>query len=94
MVWRAEQPDGEAVIRVRGSLDGRAIYRLRELLDAERLESVVLDLSEAEPSDYVGLVILARELEVCSAEVQLRGLGTRQVRLLRYFGFDPSQWEA
>ena len=47
-----EEEAGEALVRVRGSLDLLAARELRELIDQEPSRKVTLDLSEADESDY------------------------------------------
>ena len=87
-----EGEGGEALVRVRGSLDPLAARELRELIEHQTSRLVILNLSEADESDYCGLAVLLRELRGSRSVVRLSGVVARQIRMIRYFGLEPVQF--
>ncbi len=82
------------VIQARGTFDVPAAEQVaRELRAAAGLE-VRVDLTQVRDFHDFGVAVLAREL-AGRRQVDVRGLRTHQIRLLRYLGIDalgePSQ---
>ncbi len=83
---RGEQ--GETIVRINGTLDATSATEICSLLVLG--ETIVLDLSEA-TVDYYGLSELVAKVLGSRCAVQVRGLCTRHIRMLRYIGFDLAQ---
>lgn len=80
-----ERLDSEVCLRLQGSLDGGAAYRLRDrILDLDA--PVVLDCSRLEKLSDFGLGILAMAITEMGREVHFVGLGHHAQRILRAFG--------
>lgn len=80
-----ERFDTQVRLRLQGSLDGGAAYRLRDrILDLDA--PVILDCSRLHQLSDFGLGILAMAIMEMGREVQFVGLGHHAQRILRAFG--------
>ncbi|HLV60660.1 MAG TPA: STAS domain-containing protein [Fredinandcohnia sp.] len=80
-----ERLDRAVRLRLQGTLDGGAAYRLRDrilALDAP----VIVDCSRLERLSDFGLGILAMAITEMNREVEFVGLGHHAQRILRAFG--------
>jgi len=75
------------VIRMEGTFDMPAARRVAEALQATPAgQEVRLDLTRVREFHDFGMAVLARALQ--GRRVDVRGLGTHHVRLLRYLGVE------
>ena len=78
------------VIRMDGVFDVPAAHRLADALQvAGRATEVRIDMTQVREFHDFGVAVLARAL-AGRRQVDVRGLRTHQVRLLRYLGIDPA----
>jgi anti-anti-sigma regulatory factor len=84
---------GELLIELDGVFDVPAAKRLgRELERVGRGGAVRIDVARVSFFEDFGLALLAQALgETRAGRVALLGLRTHQVRILRYFGLDPTR---
>jgi anti-anti-sigma regulatory factor len=83
----AHQVRGPLVIQANGTFDVPAAERVaRELQQAAEVE-VRIDLTQVRDFHDFGVAVLARAL-ASRRQVDVRGLRTHQIRLLRYLGID------
>ena len=81
--------DGDrVVIRITGTFDRASAVELRERLDGEPSERVVLDFSLVRDFADLGVATLANGLAGLGGRPVLRGLRQHQVRIFRYFGVE------
>jgi anti-anti-sigma regulatory factor len=86
----SETEGDRTVIRVAGVFDRPGALALNERLGRERSGEVVLDFSLVREFADVGVAALAQGLATADGRrVSLRGLHRHQLRIFRYFGFDP-----
>lgn len=84
-----EVEGGRTVIRVSGTFDRASAFELREELDREPADEVVLDFSQVRDFADLGVATLAHGLShLTRRRLSLRGLRTHQLRIFRYFGVD------
>jgi anti-anti-sigma regulatory factor len=87
MTTEAHAGCGPLVILANGTFDVPAAERVaRELQAAAGLE-VRIDLTQVRDFHDFGVAVLARAL-VARRQVDVRGLRTHQIRLLKYLGID------
>jgi anti-anti-sigma regulatory factor len=77
---------GRRVLRVLGTFDGHAAIRLLEEIRRARERDLVVDVALVRGLDEVGLATLARLAGGGDRRIALRGLSSRQQRILRYLG--------
>jgi hypothetical protein len=85
--FRLAQNAGETVFEVDGVFDGEAAAKLCALLaeaPPSTLRSVVLDFSRAREVTYIALAALLDEKRREARSVRIRGLASRQRRVLRF----------
>ena len=71
--------------QLEGTFDGAAARRLRQSLEGvSAQEEVVLDFTQVKLFLDLSISVLTRGLE--AKNIRLRGLGTHQERMFRYFG--------
>lgn len=76
---------GETIVRFTGTLDATSASEVCALLVVGK--TVVLDVCEA-TVDYCGLSALVAEVLRNGCAIQMRGLSTTHIRMLRYIGVD------
>ena len=80
---------GELVIRVEGTLDGRAASRLAGwLVEVPAGEPLLVDFSGVRECEDLAFAALARGLAGRGGHLSVGGLTRHQERLLRYFGVE------
>ena len=87
---------GEAkrMIHLDGVFDGIAARKLETALaQAQPGTSLQVDVTKVREFHDLALAVLATAVRRCSARVALSGLRQHQLRMLRYFGLDPSTLE-
>ncbi len=91
-MWERERgTGGELVIRFTDTFDaGTARDMERVLGGMPSGERVALDFSHARDVGYDAIAALAEVISHSCVQVVLRGLSRSHVRLLRYFGLDPT----
>jgi anti-anti-sigma regulatory factor len=82
----SEVRDGCLRLRLEGVLDGGGAYLLRDRIAQCGDDAVVVDFSRLQRLSDFGLGILAMGLGDHPGEVQLTGLGSHALRILRAFG--------
>ena len=84
---------GELLIEVDGVFDVPAAKRVGSLLERARPgDAIRIETSRVSHFQDFGLALLAQALkETRAARVAIRGLREHQLRILRYFGIDPSR---
>ena len=83
---------GRRVLRLLGTFDGAAARELLTQIQLEAEREIVIDVALVSGFDEVGVAALARLAESSDERrIALRGLSTRQLRILRYLGAGLSQ---
>lgn len=77
---------GRRVLQVLGTFDGHAAIRLLDEIHRARERDLVVDVALVRGLDEVGLATLARLADGGDRRIALRGLSSRQQRILRYLG--------
>ena len=84
--------DGERLqLRLSGVFDRAAAWWLRERLDCEAAEEVVLDFGLVRDFSDLGVAVLANGLAGSGRRLLLRGLGPHQLRIFRHCGVPVEQ---
>lgn len=83
-----ETEGARTVIRVSGVFDRASAFELRDRLQREPAEDVVLDFSLVREFADLGVATLAHGLAGADRRLHLRGLRQHQLRIFRYFGLD------
>jgi hypothetical protein len=79
---------GEVVIRIDGTFDGKAATRLQGwLVEVPSSDPLVLDFTQVRACEDFGLASVARNL-VSRDRLVVRGLTRHQERMLRYLGVE------
>jgi len=79
-----EEREGQVLVRLSGTLDGRAARTVAETLGRLPLRPLVVDFSRVRT--FVDLAIDALTLALRGRTFRLTGLGRHQQRMFRYFG--------
>ncbi len=80
----------EVVIKLEGVFDAAAAERLSTAIETAEAEEIRVDLTRVREFHDFGIAMLARALSGRRHHVAVSGLRQHQLRLLRYFGIDPS----
>ncbi len=83
-----ELEGGRTVIRVAGVFDRASAFELRDRLEREPANDLVLDFSLVREFADLGVATLAHGLAGGERRLRLRGLREHQLRIFRYFGVD------
>ncbi len=83
--------NGQATFVLVGRFEGADAWDLVSRLNAEPRVEVVLDFSRVDEFvDYSIAVLASALLGLAEKRVHLRGIRTHQLRMLHYFGVEPS----
>jgi anti-anti-sigma regulatory factor len=90
---RSLTKQGELLIEMDGVFDVPAAKRLGRTLErVRRGRAIRIDVARVSFFEDFGLALLAQALgETRAGRVVLRGLRAHQLRILRYFGLDPTR---
>lgn len=80
---------GRVTLQLEGTFDGAAALRLRESLEGLSAEEVVLDFTRVQQFKDLAIAVLMRGVQ--GRNLRLRGLGTHQERMFRYFGVNVAR---
>lgn len=83
----SRERDGDRVLyRLSGVFDRTGAWSLREKLDGETAEDVLLDFSLVRDFSDLGVAVVAHGLHETPRRVRFRGLRQHQLRIFRYCG--------
>ena len=85
---QTETEGDRTVIRVAGVFDRASAFELRDRLEHEASQDLVLDFSLVREFADLGVATLAHGLAGADRRLHLRGLRQHQLRIFRYFGVE------
>jgi hypothetical protein len=84
----SERDGDRTIIRLSGVFDRASACELRDRLEEDASDDLVLDFSLVREFADAGVEALAPELAAHVRRLRLRGLRQHQARMFRYFGVD------
>ena len=92
MFLRERGANGEALLRFTGYVNIGTALEVSDFLDSDLSDGeVTLDFNQVTGIDYYGLSVLVSATSRSRCAVRLQGLGTRDIRVLRYLGLEPAR---
>lgn len=86
LVASRERHGPTVAYRLTGSLDRAAAWALRERLERERADSLLLDFTAVREASDLALAVLAHGCSFSARPVALCGLGEHHLRIFRFCG--------